>query len=326
MGPRAVRFAAIFRLVLRRARARPGRGALVAVGIAIACALVAGLAGGSLAARDRALQRTIAALPEAQRSVRVGWSGVSPGAAFASYDRAARTALKPVGGPVARSVAFRSLHLRGGLVQIAAVDSLARVVRLSSGRLPRTCTPERCEVVAISGHPAAQLDAIGIHVRVVGRGLLTSQLALGDVLVHEPGSPSVPVVVTSSVRKLTSLPALSSLFRGYSWAVALRPRALHVWNISQVMAQIAAEEVRLQDRDSAFGVVAPVDEVIAARDSGTAAARRILLVGGEAAALVLAFAVLAAAGLRRDVEAERRRLEQHGATRGQSALLAVAES
>jgi hypothetical protein len=326
VGSRAVRLAAIFRLVLRRARTRPGRGALVALGIAIACALVAGLAGGSLAARDRALQRSIGALPEAQRSVRVGWFGVSPGATFASYDRAARSVLAPVGGSVARSVSFRSLHLRGGLVQLAAVDSLARVVQLSSGRLPRSCTPARCEVLAISGRPAPRLDAIGIHLRVVGRGLLTSQLALGDVLVHQPGSPDVPVVVAPSVARLTSLPALSSLVRGYSWAVALRPRALHLWNISDVMARIAAGQVRLQNRDSAFGVVAPVDAVSTARESGTAAARRILLVGGEAAALVLAFAVLAAAGLRRDVEAERRRLEQHGATRGQSALLALAES
>jgi hypothetical protein len=326
VGPRAVRIAAILRLVLRRARTRPGRGALVAVGIAIACALVAGLAGGSLAARDRALQKAIGALPEAQRSVRVGWFGVSPGATFASYDRAARAALAPVGGPVSRAVSFRSLHLRGGLVQVAAVDSLARVVRLTSGRLPRTCTPARCEVVAISGRPLARLDAIGIHLRVVGHGLLTSQLALGDVLVREPGSPAVPVVIAPSVAELSSLPALSSLVRGYSWSVALQPRALHLWNISDVMARIAAGQIRLQNRDSAFGVVAPVDEVSTARESGTAAARRILLVGGEAAALVLAFAVLAAAGLRRDVEAERRRLEQHGATRGQSALLALAES
>ncbi|MEO9174114.1 MAG: hypothetical protein ABI317_01285, partial [Gaiellales bacterium] len=71
MGSRAVRLAAIARLVLRRAATRPGRGLLVAAGIAIACALVAGLAGGSLAARDRALQKAVAALPEDQRSVRV---------------------------------------------------------------------------------------------------------------------------------------------------------------------------------------------------------------------------------------------------------------
>ncbi|HEY1480928.1 MAG TPA: FtsX-like permease family protein [Gaiellales bacterium] len=326
MGPRAVRLVAILQLVLRRARTRPGRGLLVAAGIAIACALVAGLAGGSLAARDRALQKTVAALPQSDRSVRVGWSGTSPGTTFPALDRGARRALRPLGGRVARSVAFRSLHIGSGLVQIAAVDSLAQVVRLSSGRLPRMCTPTRCEVVALSGHPAARSDAAGIHLRVVGRGTMTSALPLGDVLVHEPGMPAVPVVVTSGVRTLTALPALSALFRGYSWAVALRPSSLHVWNTTAVLGQIARGESDLQLQDSAFGVTAPVDDVLAARDSGRAAARRILLVGGEAAALVLAFAVLAAAGLRRDVEAERRRLEHHGASRSQSALLALAES
>ena len=326
MVSRVARLAAIMQLVLRRARTRPGRGALVAAGIAIACALVAGLAGGSLAARDRALQKTIAALPESQRSVRVGWAGVSPGTGFAQIDREARGVLRPLGGSVSRSVAFRSLHLHGGLVQLAGVDSLARIVHLTSGRLPRTCTPTRCEVVALSGHPPSRLDAIGIHMRVVGRGTLTSSLALGDVLVHEPGEPAVPVVATSGVAALTSLPALSALFRGYSWAVPLNPRSLHVWNIDDVLARIASSESTLQLRDNAFGVDAPVQAVLDARDSGRAAARRILLVGGEAAALVLAFAVLAAAGLRRDVEAERRRLEQHGATRGQSALLAISES
>jgi hypothetical protein len=326
VGARAVRLVAIAQLVLRRARTRPGRGLIVAAGIAIACALVAGLAGGSLAARDRALQRTVASLPAAQRAVRVGWSGTSPGPDFARLDRAARATLRPLGGTPARSVAFRSLALHGGLVQIAAVDSLARVLRLTSGRLPRSCTPTRCEVVALSGHLPARLDATGIHLRVVGRGSLTSALPLGDVLAHEPGMPATPVVVAAGVHALTSLPALSALFRGYSWAVALRPRSIHVWNTSAVLARIAQGQNDLQLDDSSFGVTAPVDQLVAAQGSGQAAARRILLVGGEAAALVLAFAVLAAAGLRRDVEAERRRLEHHGASRSQSALLALAES
>jgi hypothetical protein len=299
---------------------------LVASGIAIACALIAGLTGGSLAARDRALQRTVGALPDSQRSVRVGWAGASVGNDFGTIDHEARAALRPLGGSVTRSVAFRSLHLRGGLVQMAAVDSLARSLKLSSGRLPRVCGPAVCEVVAITGDPPARLDATGIHLRVVGHGALRSSLALGDVLVHQPGDPAVPTVVTDGVTKLSAIPALSALLRSYSWAVPLNPRSLHVWNVDEVLARISQGESDLQTQDSAFGIVSPVDAVLSARDSGRAAARRILLVGGEAAALVLAFAVLAAAGLRRDVEGERRRLEQHGATRGQSALLALAES
>lgn len=60
--------------------------------------------------------------------------------------------------------------------------------------------------------------------------------------------------------------------------------------------------------------------------SATVAGRRLLLVGGEAAALLFAFAVLAARGMRRDVEAARRRLTWYGARRWQLRLLTWAES
>src|SRR6185503_12861053 len=49
-------------------------------------------------------------------------------------------------------------------------------------------------------------------------------------------------------------------------------------------------------------------ELAAARETGQVAGRRLLLVGGQVAALLLAFAVLAAVGMRRDVEAAGQRL------------------
>ena len=56
------------------------------------------------------------------------------------------------------------------------------------------------------------------------------------------------------------------------------------------------------------------------------AGRRLLLVGGEAAALLFAFAVLAARSMRRDLEAARRRLTWYGARRWQLRLLTLTES
>ena len=49
-----------------------------------------------------------------------------------------------------------------------------------------------------------------------------------------------------------------------------------------------------------FSVQAPVEELRATEKSATLAGRRLLLVGGEAAALLFAFAVLAARSMRRD--------------------------
>ena len=70
----------------------------------------------------------------------------------------------------------------------------------------------------------------------------------------------------------------------------------------------------------------PDQALIEARDSGRVAGRRMLLVGGEAAALLLGFTVLAAVGLRRDSAAERRRLERRGARASQLLVFSLADS
>ena len=75
-----------------------------------------------------------------------------------------------------------------------------------------------------------------------------------------------------------------------------------------------------------YSVQAPVEELRATERSATVAGRRLLLVGGEAAALLFAFAVLAARSMRRDLEAARRRLTWYGARRWQLRLLTGAES
>ena len=75
-----------------------------------------------------------------------------------------------------------------------------------------------------------------------------------------------------------------------------------------------------------FDLTAPLAALREANATGRIAGRRLLLIGGEAAALLLAFAVLAATGLRRDAEAQWRRLTWYGARRWQLALGSIAEA
>jgi hypothetical protein len=65
---------------------------------------------------------------------------------------------------------------------------------------------------------------------------------------------------------------------------------------------------------------------VAARSASTAAERRLQLVGGEAAALLLAFLLLTAFTIRRGLTAEWERLERRGARRSQLWLFALTES
>jgi hypothetical protein len=83
---------------------------------------------------------------------------------------------------------------------------------------------------------------------------------------------------------------------------------------------------KLQAEEFAFQVEAPIDELHAAADSGRVVSRRLLLLGGEAVALLLAFAVLAGARLRPDAEASRQRLAASGARGWQIWLQTVSEA
>jgi hypothetical protein len=82
----------------------------------------------------------------------------------------------------------------------------------------------------------------------------------------------------------------------------------------------------LQARSSSWSLSVPTQELRAAEHDATVSGRRLLLVGGEAAALLVAFAVLAAGALRRDLASARRRLTWHGARRWQRVLLTATES
>src|SRR5205814_1215321 len=50
---------------------------------------------------------------------------------------------------------FRQATWGGAFVNLGAVDGLRQRIVLRSGRLPRACTPSRCELVQIRGAPVA---------------------------------------------------------------------------------------------------------------------------------------------------------------------------
>src|SRR4051812_40124053 len=138
------------RLAFLRLRAAPGRAALVALGIAAGAAMLALAVGGSAAVRDRALAEELARIGPSESSLQVVWSGVPAQGAVsaAALDRDAREALASIvpGQPFGVSL-FRQTPLGGAFVNLGGVDGLARWVRLRSGRIPRECTPQLCEIV-----------------------------------------------------------------------------------------------------------------------------------------------------------------------------------
>ncbi len=334
-------------LAVRRLRRREGGALGAALGIAAAAAVLAAILVGATVAKDRSVAQDVERLPAASRAVRTSWFGVPAGRAesWPVLDRQARAALAalPVGDPVP-IVLVREATLGGAFVGLAAVDGLAPYVLLRSGRLPQTCRPERCEVVRLRGEGRLP-DVPGLRVVQVGTATLRSRQLFGDFLAptdnaladaelapalsrsdryHRP-APG-PLVVAEGVSGLVSSPVLSRAYRSYSWVQRLSGGTPRLWEIDPLEAAADRARAELQARSTSWSLSLPTQELRAAEHDATVSGRRLLLVGGEAAALLVAFAVLAAGALRRDLAAARRRLTWHGARRWQRVLLTASES
>lgn len=312
-----------------RARARPGRGGLVAIGVAVAAAALGGVAGGSTITADRSLRAALEQLPVAQRSFTATWLGTPPAGGYGRIDRAATRALSQLGpAPPARTIAFPELNLGGHLVELGAIDSPGRWVRLRSGRLPRSCVPSRCEVLQAGGTRVSSMAEPGLRLVVVGRtaGALPVTLAPLTRSSHQAKGGPPPVLLAGAPSQLSALPVFSALYRAYGWTTPIDPRGLHDWQITGLLDREAAASRQVRLLGTPFGLTGPTNTLVDLRQADSVAARRMQLVGGGAAALLLGFVLLAAAGLRRDAGTEWARLERHGARLGQLWAFAWAEA
>src|SRR5262249_43483569 len=198
---------------------------------------------------DRTIARGIAGLPSPERQIAAVWGGVplqQPPGGFGSLDRLARRQLRPIIGrdPTAFAL-YRETRVRGANVDLAAGDDLEHWVKLSSGRLPRTCTPARCEVVQLAGDGPLPRGFVR-----VGTGSLVSQAPFGYALGgqaassviaratrwHRPSAP--PFLLAPNVAQVAKLPQLFYDYRSYRWVVPLQPGDVHPWTLDRVLQKV----------------------------------------------------------------------------------------
>jgi FtsX-like permease family protein len=334
-------------LAWRRLRRRDSGALVTALGLTVAAAILAGIFAGGTIAADRATAQEVERMPAAERSVRAVWFGVpaTPAEGQPALDGDVREALPTLGAPgPTELVLFRESSVAGRFVGIAGVEGLEEHVILRSGRLPRRCTPARCEVLRLRGRGALP-DAPGLRLVEVGTATLVSRQLFGDFLAptddatadaevapalresgryHRPAPP--PLVVAEGVEALAASPALARVYRTYAWVWPLSPGTPRLWEVDRLLGRVERARAELAEVTSAFAIDAPEEELRTAEHRADVAAGRLLLVGGEAAALLLAFALLAARSLRRDVRAAHVRLTWYGARPWQLGVLTGVES
>ena len=334
-------------LAWKRLRRRDSGAFVTVLGLVVATAVLAGVLAGVTVAADRSTAQAIERVPASERSVRAAWFGI-PGDSsetLSSLGDAVASAFDDIGleGPTPL-VLFRESTIAGRFVGLTAVDGVADHVVLRSGRLPRECTLARCEVLRLRGRGALP-NVPGLRLVQVGEASLTSRQLYGDFLLsddaavadatippelgrtaeyHRPAPP--PLVVAEGREALAKAPLLARTYRTYAWVWPVAPGAPRLWDVEHLVGRSERARIELTERSTSFGVDVPVEELREAERSATVAGTRLLLVGGEGAALLLAFTILAARGMRRDLEAARRRLTWFGAQRWQLWMLTGLES
>jgi len=313
------------RFALLRLRRHAPRTLIVALGIAVGAAVLAMTAVGSASVQDRAVQRALAQLAPSDRAIQAVWSGV-PAQSNLSYpqlDRIARRATEPVLGQQPFAViVFRQATWGGAFVNLGAVDGLERWLDLRSGRLPRRCTPTDCELIQIGGAPAAPKLPF-LH--VVGRATFKAGAPLQSYFGGGERRPPILLADGALPFERAPLPDASLIARTYGWIVPVAPRSVHDWELASLNTRLDRAQSSLEQRSDIFTIAAPTDTIQAIRATSRIAGDRLLILGGDAAVLLLGFAILASTRLRRDHRDVRQRLIWSGARRSQILLVAATE-
>ena len=314
------------RFAFLRLRRRWPQALVVALGIAVGAAVLALTAVGSASVQDRAVQRALGQLQPSDRAIQTVWSGVpaQSNLSFVRLDAIARDETMTIlDQEPFRVEVFRQATWGGAFVNLGAVDGLSKWITLQSGRLPRACTPTDCELVQIGGAPV-QPKLPFLH--VVGRAAFIPGAPLQSYF-GSGGEKRPPILLANGVTQFvrTPLPDDALVARTYGWVVPVAPRAIHDWQLSTLNDRLDAAQSVLERKSDIFTVTGPTDTIAAIRATSHVAAERLLILGGDAAVLLLGFAVLASTRLRREHADVRRRLTWSGASRTQMLLVSGTE-
>jgi hypothetical protein len=315
---------AIAALARARLRYRPLRWLLVAVGVALATALPVLAQASAHTVAARAVAYGVSQLDPGDRSLLATISGIAiPPAQLAAMDNTARAQLATLTATAPRAeMLFHRLADRSGAdYLLGAADDLGSGVRITSGRLPATCTPTHCEVVVVgNGTPDLQ-PALGLV--IVGRAVVTDPLLFGGPF--DPGHDS-PLLVANGTSAAAQLEALSEFQRQYAWVAPVDLERVRDLGVGPYLSRSAKADDNLARRWNGMQLTAP-DSVLSDQQArAELSTRRFALLSGSAIALLLGFAAVGAIGLRRDDAAIATLLRRRGVGRGRVVALTMLES
>ena len=311
---------AVGQLTWARLRHRPARWLLLAAGVAIALALpVVSAATGHLVAA-RTLSHAIDALPVGERTVIASYGGTADPAEQEHDDGLVREGLARLSSrPAVHQMLYGELaDSVGETYRLGATDELAAQVRITSGRLPTSCTPRRCEVLLTGSATAPALDP-SLGLVVVGTGVRTDALLLPGTF--DPG-PAARLLLGSDTDAMLRLASLEQFPHGSGWVAPLDAERITSLGVPAYadLSRGVSDELSLRIRALVLSV--PDDALLREDVRATSSQSRFAVLGGATAVLVLGFVLVAAVGLRREHREVAGLLRRRGASARSVAVFA----
>ncbi len=305
-------------VALRRLRARPGSFAAVLLAAAAAGGLVGWSSVEAALSQQRHVERRLAEVPPGRRALRTvsylvaTMPDLSSGPARRTLGSFRDVTLAPQSVRVFSPVAARS----GAGVRLVVPDAERRELDVAAGRRAAPCRASPCEAVALTqALPIGTTVRFpgGFALRVVGRGAVGADALPDSVRPWEAGERALLVDGEP--------PPLQRLLREHGSVVvrsaALRPRAVRASELQALATRLQRAVAVLEREDPATDASAPVALLEQLAERGDVARSRLLLVAGQAAALVFAFAAFAASARRRELQLLDEQLDTLGASRSQ---------
>jgi hypothetical protein len=311
---------------LRRIRSRPLPVAVVAVALAAAAGLIGWSSIAAALSQDENVRLRLSEVGSDERSLQVvyhlpvGASDLRQGDVDAVFRKFA-----DVTEPPRRVSMLHNVGPKG--IRLVAVEDPERDVAISSGRLPAGCRARICEALTLAGaFRVGQTISLSPHVsvRIVGLGSLRP----AALPVDSDALRRTPELTDEALLVRNFLP-LADLAKDTGTSVvttaALDPNAVRGSALRAINERLRIALVQLERTGPLIETTAPFAFLDELADRGDVAHERLLLVAGQGAALIVAFAAFAAAARRRDTQLLADQLTTLGASRMQTALARFAD-
>jgi hypothetical protein len=284
-------------------RHRPLPWLLLCLGVALAVGFPVFAGGLREESGAAAVTGALNGLPADQRTVLANTYRNLSGEPADRLDNTVRTGLSEAGvTSVAGALVFKPISIASTVVSLAALDKIDSRVRLTSGRLPSVCTPDRCEVVSVQlpgvattfdGAARAERE---LGIVVTGTAELTDHRLVGVGLI----GADRPLLLGGAPDQLAELASLQLFGRTLSWFGTLDGPTIAATGVDRYAAALSAisDEVNLAV-DGPLSVSWPAAAVAAAEARAVASADRFAVLGAGAGALQLGLCLVVAAWLRR---------------------------